>query len=161
LRRTAELVSANIGTHELDHYGIHKDRVASTFCHVTLSADKPKDCAFPTKLNYVGDHLRKRRLDLRLLQREVAKQIGVTTCTVQYWEANRVAPAIRFRPQIDRFLGYDCRVGAATESLAQRLKNHRQKHGLSQKRLAALLGIDQSSVAGWEFGRTSSDKQIA
>ena len=32
----------------------------------------------------------------------------------------------------------------------ERLKIHRTKMGLSQKQLAALLGIDQSSLTGWE-----------
>ena len=31
----------------------------------------------PTELNTVGDHIRRRRLGLRMLQREVAEQLGV------------------------------------------------------------------------------------
>lgn len=40
--------------------------------------------------------------------------------------------------------------GAATTSLAERLRTHRERLGLSRKRLAALLGTDPSNVAGWE-----------
>jgi transcriptional regulator with XRE-family HTH domain len=80
----------------------------------------------------------------------VAEQIGVTKCTIQYWETNRVLPALRFRPRIVSFLGYDAFGGISPDSLAERLKAHRERLGLSRKKLAALLGIDPSTVAGWE-----------
>ena len=120
------------------------------FCHVTLSAIKPKDRAYPAELNTIGDHLRQRRLDLGLLQREVSEQIGVTKCTIQYWETNRVAPALRFRPRIAKFLGYDYWLVRTPKSLAERLRVRRDRLGLSRKKLAVLLGTDPSNVAGWE-----------
>ena len=119
-------------------------------CHVTLSVTRPEDRSYPAELQTIGDHLRKRRLDLGLLQRQVAKQIGVTKCTIQYWETNRVSPALRFRPGIVSFLKYHPWDGIAPESLANRLTAHRQRLGLSRKKLAALLGIDPSNIAGWE-----------
>jgi DNA-binding transcriptional regulator YiaG len=36
------------------------------------------------------------------------------------------------------------------ESVAARLRTHREQLGLSRKKLAAVLGIDPSNVAGWE-----------
>ena len=121
-------------------------------CHVTLCASKPKNRAYPIELITIGVHLRARRFDLGLLQREVADQIGVTKCTIQYWETNRVTPALRFRPRITKFLGYDPNANTFPGSLSERLKAHRTKLGLSRKKLAALLGIDQSNLAGWERG---------
>jgi transcriptional regulator with XRE-family HTH domain len=135
------------------------DRVASTICHVTLSATKPKNRSYPSELKTVGDHLRKRRLDLGLLQREVAKQIGVTACTIQYWETNRVAPALRFRPRIASFLGYDAYDRNAPESVAERLRAYRERFGLSRKRLAALLAINPSNIAGWETEKHKPTKR--
>ena len=85
-----------------------------------------------------------------MLQREVAEQIGTTMCTIQYWETNRVAPALRFRPRIARFLGYDVYDRSEPKLLSGRLKAHREKLGLSRKKMAALLGIDPSNLAGWE-----------
>jgi len=143
----------------LDHYGIRKDMVAFPFCHVTLSAAKPGDRAYPVELKRIGDHLKKRRLELGLLQRDVAERIGVTKCTIQYWENNRVAPAVRFIPRISEFLGYDPGADAHSSSLAEQLKNQRRKLGLSQKKLASLLGIDQSSVAGWETEKHKPTKK--
>ena len=128
-------------------------------CHVTLSANKPRDKAYPTEIKTIGDHLRKRRLDLGLLQREVAKQIGVTKCTIQYWETNRVAPALRFRPRITSYLGYEAFGGSSTGSLAERLKVHRERLGLSRQKLAALLEIDPSNIAGWETEKHRPTKE--
>ena len=126
------------------------DRGSLPICHVTLSATKPNDRAYPLELKTIGDHLRKRRLDLGLLQREVAKEIGVTTCTIQYWETNRVVPALRFRPRIVSFLGYDPCEESVPDSAGGRIKAYRERFGLSRKKLAALLDIDGSTVAGWE-----------
>ncbi len=40
----------------------------------------------PEKLETVGDHLRRRRLMLKLLQRQVAEQFGVNAATVRNWK---------------------------------------------------------------------------
>jgi transcriptional regulator with XRE-family HTH domain len=151
-----------IGEHLQSRVGslkIHKDRGSLPFCHVTLSTTKPADRAYPAELKTIGDHLRKRRLDLGLLQREVARQIGVTKCTVQYWETNRVAPALRFRPRITSFLGYDACTQRTTESVTEQLRSYRERFGLSRKKLAALLGIDPSNITGWETGRHRPTKK--
>ena len=124
--------------------------VALPCCHVTLNASRPVDRSYPAKLKTIGDHLRKRRLDFELLQKEVAKQIGVTTCTIQYWETNRVSPAIRFIPGINQFLGYDGNASGPSKSLGERIKLRRARLGLSRKKLAYLLAIDASNLPGWE-----------
>ena len=103
-----------------------------------------------TRLNTIGDHLRKRRLDLGLLQREVAKEIGVTKCTIQYWETNRVTPALRFRSKIAIFLGYEYNADSKYESSGEKVRAYRERLGLSRKRLASLIGTDRSNITGWE-----------
>lgn len=45
-------------------------------------------------------------MDLGLLQREVAGQLGVDVTTVTNWELNRASPALRLLPGIIWFLGY-------------------------------------------------------
>jgi len=126
--------------------------VALPFCHVTLSGSKPKNPAYPAELNTIGDHLRKRRLDFGLLQKQVAERIGVTTCMIMYWETNRVATALRFLPKIIQFLGYDPCAGRKPQSLADKTKARRRKLGLSQRKVADLLGVDATTLAGWERG---------
>ncbi|MBN1957555.1 MAG: helix-turn-helix domain-containing protein [Desulfuromonadales bacterium] len=53
----------------------------------------------------LGDHLRRRRFELGLYQKDVAKQIGVTTSTIWNWEHGRTIDK-RFVPLIENFLGY-------------------------------------------------------
>ena len=48
----------------------------------------------PTNSNTIGDHIRRRRLGLKLLQRDVAEQIGVDGTSVFNWEANTSSPRI-------------------------------------------------------------------
>jgi DNA-binding XRE family transcriptional regulator len=54
---------------------------------LVIRSPKPLDRAYPTELRSIGDHVRKRRLDLGLLQRDVALRIGVDKTTVFNWEA--------------------------------------------------------------------------
>jgi DNA-binding XRE family transcriptional regulator len=74
------------------------------FCHVTLKASKPKPAAYPAVLNTYGDRLRKKRIDLGLLQKEIAVKIGVSATTIYNWENNRVSPAKWFISRIIKFL---------------------------------------------------------
>jgi len=100
----------------------------------------------------LGDHIRERRLDLDLQKKQLARQLGVDETTIHNWEDRGIAPAIRFMPRILDFLGYDPTYASAPESLAETIKAHRTKLGLSQKRMAVSVGIDQSTLAGWERG---------
>ena len=82
---------------------------ALPFCDLVLRTPKPLGREYPTKLRSIGDHLRKRRLDLGLLQREAALRIGVDKTTVFNWEAGTASPNLRAIPGLVRFLGYDPR----------------------------------------------------
>jgi transcriptional regulator with XRE-family HTH domain len=99
-------------------------------------------------LNTLGDHLQKRRLDLGLMWKEVADQIGTGATNVAYWAKGRTAPGLKFCPSIIRFLGYDPRDLA--ETIGQALKRHREGKGISQKELARHVGVDPSTLAKWE-----------
>jgi hypothetical protein len=58
------------------------DRVALPFCHYQLTGQKPSPLPYPHQLNTLGDHLRTWRLDLGLLQKELAEKLGVDEMTV-------------------------------------------------------------------------------
>ena len=62
------------------------------FCRSMLKADKPKVFAYAPELKTLGDHVRARRLDLGLFQKDVAELVGVSTDTVTNWEKNRSEP---------------------------------------------------------------------
>jgi transcriptional regulator with XRE-family HTH domain len=119
-------------------------------CHPALIARKPKDSAYPTELETVGDPVRARRLHLGLYQRDVAKRIGVTTDTITNWRKNRSNPTLRSWPSVIGFLGYDPRPAGLT--IGEQLCRHRQGLGLSRAEAARIMGVDPSTLSTWELG---------
>ena len=128
-----------------------RNTVALHFYDVTLSAKKPQSEAYPKALKTIGDHLRKRRLDLKLYQKDVAKLLGVDTNSVTNWEKNRTCPRMYLLPKIIEFPGYDPLQSNAT-TLGERIKQYRIQKGLSLRRLAEELGVDPGTLAKWERG---------
>ena len=61
----------------------------------------------PTQLNTVGDHIRWKRLGLKMLRKQVAEEIGVDKTSVVNWEANASIPSIEYMPAVIAFLGYN------------------------------------------------------
>lgn len=51
-------------------------------------------------------------MDLGLLQKQVAEQIGVHPLTITNWERNATQPTVQYIPAINLFLGYECSVKA-------------------------------------------------
>jgi transcriptional regulator with XRE-family HTH domain len=104
----------------------------------------------PVEPKTVGDHIRRKRLALKMLQKQIAERIGVDTSSVFNWESNKKHPDVRFMPAIIAFLGYNPLPGATT--YAQRLVRHRTSLGLSQEASARRIGVDPSTLARWERG---------
>lgn len=132
---------------------------ALPFCKITLKAQKPAPDAYPKKLKTLGDHLRKKRLDLKLLQKEVAQKIGVEESTIWNWENNYSSPSLYFVPKIIKFLGYmpDCTKGG---TLGEKIVASRKILGLTQKELARLLGVDPSTLRKWERNKSQPHKRL-
>lgn len=125
----------------------HRRRVALPFCHITLSASKPTK--LPTVLNTTGDHIRKRRFELGLFQRQVAELLGVDECTVTNWEKHRTKQQLRLIPKIIEFLGYNP-LGQDPENIGERVFQYRKCCGVSQKELAKRIGIDATTLSRLE-----------
>jgi transcriptional regulator with XRE-family HTH domain len=123
---------------------------ALPFGHVTLSAKKPQSRAYPKALTTIGDHMRTRRLDLNLLQKDVALSIGVDTCTITNWEKDRSSPRLHLMPKIIAFLGDNPFSVDEGGELGEKIRVYRKLHGITQKRLAKELGIDPTTLARWE-----------
>jgi transcriptional regulator with XRE-family HTH domain len=104
----------------------------------------------PVAPQTIGDHIRKKRLALKLLQKDVAERIGVNKTSVFNWEANTSAPEIRYMASIIAFLGYNPLPTAST--LAEQLVRQRTSRGLSQKEAAIRIGVDPGTLARWERG---------
>ena len=109
---------------------------------------KPKDYAdAPTTL---GEHLKRRRKLLGLLQREAAARIGCDQFTYINWETDKARPiAPRFKKVIE-FLGYDPL--PEPESLAERILAKRRAAGLTFKEVAQRLGIDSGTLSRYLCG---------
>ncbi len=99
----------------------------------------------------MGDHIRRKRLDLGQGQRVLARRLGVREETVHLWEAGRARPLPRHYGRIVRFLGYDPEPVAS--GLGQRVRSRRRARGLSPAELATLLGIDEGTVVDLEGER--------
>lgn len=133
--------------------------VALPFCHFELRAARHKPATYPKQINSLGDHIRARRLDLKLLQKQVADQIGVHKTTITGWERNATIPEIRYMPAIIQFLAYNPLPAAM--SLPERLATARRALGLSQRKMAGKLGVDPATLMGWEAGRHQpTDKNL-
>ena len=103
--------------------------------------------------------MRKRRLDLKMTQKQVAGVLGVDKTTEWNWESNRTEPLTRHLPSIILFLGYSP-LEASVQSLEERLRDYRRKTGLSQKKLAEAIGIDPSTLSRLEKNCSRCFKKV-
>jgi transcriptional regulator with XRE-family HTH domain len=134
--------------------------VALPCCYLTLKTGKPRNPAYPERLNTWGDHVRQRRLNLGMHQKDVAALVNATTSTVTNWEKNRTSPRLYLIPQIIHFLGYDPFPPKVT-NIAERIKNYRRLNGFSLRGLAEELGIDPGTLAKWENGESRPQGKLS
>ena len=127
---------------------------------VILKAKKPLSPShlYPKELNTLGDHIRKRRLDLGLMQKEVAKIIGVTQCVIKCWEWNKNQPHFRYFPKIAEFLGY-CPY-KRLDSFGERLQRVRHFLGMSRAEFGQLVRINPSKLGRWEKETESPEDKL-
>jgi len=139
---------------------------ALPFCYLTLRGLRCQPSLYfrrhsgsPANPRFVGEHLRKRRLDLKLLQKDVARTIGCTELTLVNWEKGHTKPSLNHMPGVVRFLGFNPLTHG--DSLAQRLGIHRRALGVTQKVFASQIGVDPSTLARWERSERKPDgKQL-
>lgn len=125
------------------------------FCHARLSGLRLTSCVHPKSLNTLGDYLRERRLDLGLLQKDVAVRIGLDQSTVRNCESDATTAIRQYWQPIIQFPGYE--PFAAARTLAEELILRRKVLGLSEKNLAKYLRVDPSTLGRWERG----ERQLA
>jgi transcriptional regulator with XRE-family HTH domain len=99
----------------------------------------------------LGDHMRRRRLELGLYQKDVAAQIGVTTSTIWNWENNWSSITLSCMPKVIEFLEYN--PVPFPEDLMERLAWYKQVKGLSLEQLGAEMGRDPEQLSDWLSGR--------
>jgi len=99
----------------------------------------------------LGEHIKKRRLDLKLTVKEAGKLLGTDESSIIQWEKGRSIPRVYRLPALIRFLGYNPLPEPRT--LPERLLAKRLERGWSQKLASRHLGIDPSALRDWEHGR--------
>ncbi|MBI5431909.1 MAG: helix-turn-helix transcriptional regulator [Planctomycetes bacterium] len=124
--------------------------VALPICQSTLRAPRPA-AGYPVELRTVGEHVRRRRLDLGLSQRAMAGELRVHPATILNWERGKTEPGARMLARIIKVLGYHPRLVGS--DLPSRIRAAREIRGLTQEQLAEDLGLDPSTVRKWERGR--------
>lgn len=116
------------------------------------------DIAYPKNPVSIGDHIKKKRMDLKLFQSDVAKIFDISTDCVTYWENNRSTPKISFYPKIIEFLGY-FPLNLDESTLSGRIKAYKYRNGTTSKMLGDLLKVDPSSVTEWENGNRNPSRK--
>ena len=119
------------------------------FVPIRLKALKPKET--DSEPQTLGQHLRKRRLEMRLTQAQAAERMGVNPWTILNWERGHTVPSFEATARILRWLGYDpC---PAPQTIPERLVAKRRAMGWSIRRAARHLGVDPRTWRDWEHGR--------
>lgn len=96
----------------------------------------------------LGEHVRKRRLELGLALKEAGKLLRTDERSVINWEKGRTVPAVYRLPAIIRFLGYS--PVPQPRTIAERLVAKRLERGWSRKVASHHWGIDESTLRDWE-----------
>ena len=118
------------------------------FLPITLKALKPKETNFEPQT--LGDHIRKRRLELPLTQKQSAKRLGVNPSTILNWEKRYTEPPIQSLPAVLEFLGYN--PFPEPKSIPERLLAKRRATGWTLKEAARQVGVDETTFGNWERG---------
>jgi len=135
--------------------------IALPFCNLHLAGPRPQVLprGYPSAPNTLGEHLRRRRLDLGLTQRTLARRLGVREEAVHLWELDRFRPLARHHARLVRVLGVDPE--PSCHGLAERLRAARRRAGLTQTELARRLGLDEGTIVDLEAGRRRLSKRTA
>ncbi len=167
-RQLIEVLVAGIQVETVEVCGVKQAKIIVTYrfsqpdeARILLPQSySPARCVrIPTEPRTIGDHLRRKRLSMKLLQKDVAERIGVKKTSIHIWEGNHATPQVRYMPAIIEFLGYNPLVPAT--NWAQRLVRHRTTLGLTQGESARRIGVDQSTLGRWERGEREPTGSLA
>jgi len=116
-RRIVEILVEKVEANTIERFGVQQSEIT-----IEYRFSQPEEPAalvlprshrvsnrnrIPEELKTLGGHLLRRRLVLKLIQRDVAKQIGVNVASIVNWENNLSKPKVHYMPAIILFLGYD------------------------------------------------------
>jgi transcriptional regulator with XRE-family HTH domain len=111
---------------------------------VVLKCPKPLR-GYPLHCATVADHLRKRRLDLKLTKLEAGRRLGIGPWTYTRWERSEITIEVHYYPRIISFLGYNPLPEPA--SFEEAVLRERTSRGLGRLALASLIGVAETTIA--------------
>jgi DNA-binding transcriptional regulator YiaG len=120
---------------------------------------KPQSKKYSLIPTTLGEHIRKRRIELTLLQRDVADVTGVTEESVANWESGRSHPQLRHYPAIIAFLDYYPFVNE-TDTVSGGLLYLRNTNGYSYEEVGRLLNVHGSTARAWELKQSQPSQPI-
>ena len=109
----------------------------------------PKSRQIPAVLETIGDHIKKRRLELGLFQKDLAERFGTSEDSILNWEKSERVPSFQFAPAIIAFLGYNPYPVDLT-TFGGKLRHYRLTNGLSIRQFSKSIGVDNCTVGSWE-----------
>jgi len=142
-----------------DHCNSHLRIPALPFSKLMKTLGKPLGNKIIINPTTIGEKIKNKRLELRMLQIDVANIIGVCEDSITLWENNRNEPQVMHYPKIIQFLGY-VPFDVDRSTLGGQIKLYRYLNGLSQKKLALKLGINQSTILDYEKNTHSPSQLI-
>jgi transcriptional regulator with XRE-family HTH domain len=168
-RRLIEVLVAGIRVDTIETGGVRQAEITVTYRFSQPDQPMPvvlpqsystgRVIRIPVEPKTVGDHIRRRRLGLKLFQKDVAAQIGVDVTSIRNWESNTSQPSLEYMPAIIQFLGYNPLPEGKT--WGERLVRHRVSLGITQAEAARRLAVDQATLAKWERGERTPKGRFA
>jgi len=113
---------------------------------VTLRKQREKPA--PHNPQTLGEHIRRRRLELRLTQRAAGQVFGVSRDALAWWENGTRNPEPAHVRAILEFLGYDPR--PEPSGFAEELRFTRYRLGHEQAAFATALSVPLPTLRAWE-----------
>jgi transcriptional regulator with XRE-family HTH domain len=97
------------------------------------------------KISEFGGAIKKRRIELGWLQRDLADALGTCIETVIGWEKHGRAPMARHLPFLIKWLGFD--PSPPNLTLGGAVRDRRRSMGMTQESLGNLLSLDPATIA--------------
>jgi DNA-binding transcriptional regulator YiaG len=117
---------------------------------MTIRLRQIRKRGFTSQPNTLCQHLRSRRLILKLTQEEVAEHLDTVREHYERWERDRVSPTASFWPRLISFLGY---YPFDDDSPSGMMHKARRMLGLSQFAFGRKIGATAKNVREWEHGQ--------
>jgi len=114
--------------------------------------------ACPETPKTIGEHIRKRRVGLHLLQKSLAIRLGVNMETLKNWERGVEQPMIRHLPAVIAFLGFDPQ--PEPNDIPKRIAYARRRIGWTQEQLGKSLKTDAAAVRRFETGKSAVSPEL-